>query len=130
MWQLEHIQPFITAGDDQGTGVEDPRLNLHLDLAGMGNNFPSSHQYVALDTPPRVLTLEDRPFPSVNPAAGDQGQQPLPKYQGYEQEEGEETLEVQLQKQQQMNGYVQQTPHRQISRWVDLKFYHSLGPSF
>ena len=51
---------FHLAGQERHIGMkEDLRLNLDF------NRDPSKFNTVAIHTPPRVLTLEDRPFPSV-----------------------------------------------------------------
>lgn len=76
--------------------------DLHLDL----NSMPTS-TYVGLDTPPRVLTLEDRPFP--NPGESQHMNQPQ-----FDDEEDvihvdKNSHNVSFNGQ---NGYVPQTPPR------------------
>jgi len=49
------------AGKDRSVGVRsEPKL--HLDLLTM----PDETSFVNLSTPPRVLTLDDRPFPGIH----------------------------------------------------------------
>ena len=48
-------------GQDRSVGVRsEPKL--HLDLIAM----PNESSFVNLSTPPRVLTLDNRPFPGID----------------------------------------------------------------
>jgi len=48
-------------GQDRSVGVRsEPKL--HLDLIAM----PNETSFVNLSTPPRTLTLDDRPFPGID----------------------------------------------------------------
>ena len=93
---------FLYLGEDQHFQKERP---LHLDLDPLLDTM-STHSYVGLETPPRVLTLEDRPFPNL-------GENPpvQPQFD-------EEDVEMLVDKKSHnvsftgQNGYVPQTPPR------------------
>jgi len=51
----------MCAGQDRSVGVRN-EPKLHLDLIAM----PNETSFVNLSTPPRVLTLDDRPFPTID----------------------------------------------------------------
>ena len=54
-----HVYMLVCEGQDRSVGVlNEPKL--HLDL------MPNEVSFVNLSTPPRVLTLDDRPFPAVD----------------------------------------------------------------
>jgi len=48
----------VCEGQDRSVGVRN-EPKLHLDL------MPNEASFVNLSTPPRVLTLDDRPFPVI-----------------------------------------------------------------
>jgi len=51
----------VDVGQDRSVGVRsEPKL--HLDLIAM----PNETSFVNLSTPPRTLTLDDRPFPGID----------------------------------------------------------------
>jgi len=50
------------AGQDRSVGVQRNDPKLHLDVIAL----PSESSFVNLSTPPRVLTLDDRPFPGFD----------------------------------------------------------------
>jgi hypothetical protein len=52
---------IIMLGQDRSAGVHD-EPNLHLDFGSL----PGESSYVNLATPPRVLTLDERSFPTVD----------------------------------------------------------------
>jgi len=64
----------LNSGQNESLGVKE-ELKLHLD-------YPSSHpsdnySYVNVTTPPRVLTLEELPFPTLDDGYGQRaGRQP------------------------------------------------------
>jgi len=49
----------VCEGQDRSVGVRN-EPKLHLDL------MPNEMSFVNLSTPPRVLTLDDRPFPVID----------------------------------------------------------------
>jgi len=51
----------MLSGQDRSVGVRN-EPKLHLDLIAM----PNETSFVNLSTPPRVLTLDDRPFPGID----------------------------------------------------------------